>query len=109
MATAWTKAAELAIKFLDSDKAIDVAQTAGPLLVEVGRHSAAAQLYMGVEMIKEAIDAFISAQEWGKAKKVAKELEPRLEPYVDQRYKVCSYALNKVLGIKNETLSKIGQ
>ena len=55
MATAWTKAAELAIKFLDSDKAIDVAQTAGPLLVEVGRHSAAAQLYMGVEMIKEAI------------------------------------------------------
>ena len=38
--------------------------------------------------IKEAIDAFISAKEWGKAKKVAKELEPRLEPYVDQRYKV---------------------
>jgi intraflagellar transport protein 172 len=87
MATAWTKAAELAIKFLDSDKAIDVAQTAGPMLVEVGRHNAAAQLYMGVEMIKEAVDAFIAAQEWGKAKKVAKELEPRLEPYVDQRYK----------------------
>ena len=35
MASAWTKAAELAIKFLDSDKAIDVAQTAGPMLVEV--------------------------------------------------------------------------
>ena len=87
MATAWTKAAELAIKFLDSDKAIDVAQTAGPMLVEVGRHNAAAQLYMGVEMIKEAVDAFISAQEWGKARKVAKELEPRLESYVDQRYK----------------------
>ena len=87
MATAWTKAAELAIKFLDSDKAIDVAQFAGPLLVEVGRHNAAAQLYMGVEMIKEAIDAFIAAKEWGKAKKVAKELEPRLEPYVDQQYK----------------------
>ena len=67
MATAWTKAAELAIKFLDSDKAIDVAQTAGPMLVEVGRHNAAAQLYMGVEMIKEAVDAFISAQEWGKS------------------------------------------
>ena len=33
MATAWTKAAELAIKFLDSDKAIDVAQIAGPNLV----------------------------------------------------------------------------
>ena len=87
MANAWTKAAELAIKFLDSDKAIDVAQTAGPMLVQVGRHNAAAQLYMGVEMIKEAVDAFISAKEWGKAKKVATELEPRLEAYVDQRYK----------------------
>ena len=42
----------MAIKFLDSDKAIDVATTAGPLLVEVGAHNAAAQLYMGVEMIK---------------------------------------------------------
>ena len=50
-------------------KAIDVAQTAGPMLVEVGRHNAAAQLYMGVEMIKEAVDAFISAQEWGKSYK----------------------------------------
>ena len=42
---------------------------------------------MGVEMIKEAVDAFISAREWGKAKKVASELEPRLESYIDQRYK----------------------
>ena len=38
-------------------------------------------------MIKEAVDAFISAREWGKAKKVASELEPRLESYIDQRYK----------------------
>ena len=36
---------------------------------------------------REAIDAFISAEEWSKARKVAKELEPRLESYVDQRYK----------------------
>ena len=36
------------------------------MLVEVGRHNAAAQLYMGVEMIKEAVDAFISAEEWNK-------------------------------------------
>ena len=31
----WTKAAELAIKFLDSDNAIDVAQIAGPNLVMI--------------------------------------------------------------------------
>ena len=38
-------------------------------------------------IFREAIDAFISAEEWSKARKVAKELEPRLESYVDQRYK----------------------
>ena len=39
------------------------------------------------KLFREAIDAFISAEEWSKARKVAKELEPRLESYVDQRYK----------------------
>jgi intraflagellar transport protein 172 len=29
-----------------------------------------------VDQIREAIDAFILAEEWNKAKKVAKELEP---------------------------------
>ena len=38
-------------------------------------------------MIKEAIDAFIAGEEWNKAKKVAKELEPRYEEYVDNKYK----------------------
>jgi intraflagellar transport protein 172 len=34
-------------------------------------------VYLGVDMIKEAIDTFIHAEEWNKAKRVAKELEPR--------------------------------
>ncbi len=38
-------------------------------------------------MIKEAIDAFMAAEEWNKAKKVAKELEPKFESYVDDKYK----------------------
>lgn len=37
----------------------------------------AAQLYLGVDMIKEAIDTFIITEEWQKAIKVARELEPR--------------------------------
>jgi intraflagellar transport protein 172 len=32
---------------------------------------------MTVDLIKEAIDMFINGEEWNKAKKVAKELEPR--------------------------------
>ena len=87
LAAAWSKAAEIAIKFLDADKAAEVASVTGPKLVEIGRFSAAAQLYLGCEMIKEAIDAFIAGEEWSKAKKVAKELEPRLESYVDEKYK----------------------
>ena len=52
LAQAWGKAAELAVKFLDGDRAVEVAEIAGPRLIEVGRHAQAAQLYMGVEMIR---------------------------------------------------------
>lgn len=37
----------------------------------------AAELYLNVDLIKDAIDMFIAAEEWNKAKRVAKELEPR--------------------------------
>ena len=37
----------------------------------------AAELYLRVDMIKEAIDVFMAGEEWNKAKKVARELEPR--------------------------------
>ncbi|KAE8286539.1 Intraflagellar transport protein 172-like protein [Larimichthys crocea] len=47
----------------------------------------AAEVYLNVDLIKEAIDVFIEGEEWNKAKKVAKELEPRYEEYVDQKYK----------------------
>lgn len=87
MTSSWSKAAELATKFLETEKALSVAEMAGPRLVQAGRHNAAAQLYLGVEMVKEAVDAFLDGHEWAKARKVARELEPRLEPYVEQRYK----------------------
>ena len=37
----------------------------------------AAELYLSLDMVKEAIDMFIAAGDWNKAKKVAKELEPK--------------------------------
>uniref|UniRef100_A0A669PJU1 Intraflagellar transport protein 172 homolog n=1 Tax=Phasianus colchicus TaxID=9054 RepID=A0A669PJU1_PHACC len=48
---------------------------------------AAAELYLNMDLIREAIDAFIEGEEWSKAKRVAKELDPRYGEYVDQRYK----------------------
>ncbi|XP_071532014.1 intraflagellar transport protein 172 homolog [Panulirus ornatus] len=84
---AWSKAGELAVKFLPPEKADDVSRLLGPRLMEIKRYSAAAQLFLAGDLIKEAIDAFIIGQEWNKAKKVARELEPRYESYVDSAYK----------------------
>ncbi|MBN3325630.1 IF172 protein, partial [Atractosteus spatula] len=83
----WMKAAELAIKFLTQEKAMDVIHMVGPRLVQIRKYSAAAELYLNMDLIKEAIDAFIEGEEWNKAKRVAKELDPRYEDYVDQKYK----------------------
>ncbi|XP_078397553.1 intraflagellar transport protein 172 homolog isoform X1 [Cetorhinus maximus] len=87
MEKCWMKAAELSIKFLNQDKTLEVIQTLGPRLIEIQKYSAAAELYLNIDLIKEAIDCFIGGEEWNKAKRVAKELDPRYEDYVDQRYK----------------------
>ncbi|KAL2082479.1 hypothetical protein ACEWY4_022297 [Coilia grayii] len=83
----WMKAAELAIKFLGQERAVDVVQAVGPRLTQLRKYSAAAELYLNLDLIKDAVDAFIEGEEWNKAKRVAKELDPRLEDYVDQCYK----------------------
>lgn len=83
----WMKAAELSIKFLTGDRAVEVVQVVGPRLTQLRKFNAAAELYLNMDLIKEAIDVFIEGEEWNKAKRVAKELEPRYEDYVDQKYK----------------------
>ncbi|XP_062822761.1 intraflagellar transport protein 172 homolog isoform X1 [Anolis carolinensis] len=83
----WMKAAELAIKFLGQPRSTEVVRTVGPLLVGLGKFNVAAELYLNLDLIKEAIDAFMEGEEWNKAKRVARELEPRYEEYVDQHYK----------------------
>uniref|UniRef100_A0A2K6RB56 Intraflagellar transport protein 172 homolog n=1 Tax=Rhinopithecus roxellana TaxID=61622 RepID=A0A2K6RB56_RHIRO len=83
----WMKAAELSIKFLPPQRSMEVVLAVGPQLIGIGKHSAAAELYLNLDLVKEAIDAFIEGEEWNKAKRVAKELDPRYEDYVDQHYK----------------------
>lgn len=55
--------------------------------VQLGVFIQAAELYIAVEMTKEAIDCFINGGEWKKAKKVAVEFDREYEPYVDEKYK----------------------
>lgn len=49
----------------------------GPRLVEMRQHNMAAQLYMGADMIKEALDTLIANEDWQRAMKIVKEIEPR--------------------------------
>ena len=81
------KAFDLSQKFLSEHKAQSVAQVVGPRLVQQKKANAAAELYLKIDLVKECVDAFISAEEWGKAKKVAEQLEPNLVPYVEECYK----------------------
>ncbi|XP_034555797.1 intraflagellar transport protein 172 homolog [Notolabrus celidotus] len=83
----WMRAVELSIKFLGVDRAVEVVRAVGPRLTQLRKYNSAAEIYLNVDLIKEAIDAFIAGEEWNKAKRVAKELEPRYEDYVDQKYK----------------------
>ncbi|XP_050306348.1 intraflagellar transport protein 172 homolog [Anthonomus grandis grandis] len=81
------RAADMVNKFLFGQDALDVIKVLSPRLIDIGEHSAAAQLYISMELMKEAIDAFIAAEDWTKARKVAKELEPAYESYVETKYK----------------------
>nr|CAD7197554.1 unnamed protein product [Timema douglasi] len=84
---AWSEAATLANKHLQGREAVHVAKLLGPQLLAVKESTLAAQVFLSADLVKEAIDAFIHAEDWNKAKRVARELEPSYETYVDERYK----------------------
>ena len=83
----WMKACDLSQKFLSEHKSQNVAQTVGQRLIQLNKATMAAELYLKVDLIKDCIDAFISAEEWGKAKKVAEQLDRSLIPHVENLYK----------------------
>merc|ERR1739838_1174135 len=83
----WSKACELALKFLPNNKAAAVIQLLAPKFILLNRHSKAAELYVQVDMIQQAADAFMEAGEFEKAKNICKNYAPELEGYVDQKNK----------------------
>lgn len=44
--------------------------------------SQAAELYLNLDLIKEAVDAFLEAEEWNKAKRLAKEFDTRWDAHI---------------------------
>lgn len=81
------RAAEICNQFLEGSDAIDIANELGPRLVELNQIGPAAQLYLAAELPKEAVDVFIKAESWGKARRLAKEIDPQLVAYVEAQQK----------------------
>ncbi|XP_048583111.1 intraflagellar transport protein 172 homolog [Nematostella vectensis] len=82
---AMVKAVELAMKFVP-ERASEVARVACPRLATIKAYEQGAELDLGVEMIKEAIDMYIEGELWPKAKRCAAEMAPRYEQYVEDAY-----------------------
>uniref|UniRef100_A0A0X3PJC6 Intraflagellar transport protein 172 homolog n=1 Tax=Schistocephalus solidus TaxID=70667 RepID=A0A0X3PJC6_SCHSO len=83
----WVHAVNLATKFLAPDNAVKVTELVASRLTRLQRYSTAGDLLVSIDKIQEAVDVFIAGEEWAKARKIAKDLEPRLEPYVENQYK----------------------
>ncbi|XP_065179819.1 intraflagellar transport protein 172 homolog [Sycon ciliatum] len=81
----WTKAAELAVKFMP-DSAKGVSMIVAERLAGVELYQEAAEYYLQVEDYRQAIDMFIQVENWKKARRVAKKLAPDLMEYVDQAH-----------------------
>ncbi|XP_068609645.1 intraflagellar transport protein 172 homolog [Brachionichthys hirsutus] len=87
MMKCWMKAAEISTKFLSEDESLEVIKVVAPRLKQLGNHKGAADLYLYVDLYKEAIDVFIEAGEWNQAKSISSRLEPSYTSYVDRLYK----------------------
>lgn len=81
----WEKAVELASKFVPelADESVSVA---AKRLRQVNRQEAAADLYIGADMIKDAIDACMEGKVWHKARQLANEYLPDYAGAVEERY-----------------------
>ena len=81
------RAAEICNQFLEGQDAMDIANQLAPKLLQIKQIGPAAQLYLAADMPKEAVDVFITAEQWSKARRLAKELDPELMAYVEVQQK----------------------
>ncbi|VDD80059.1 unnamed protein product [Mesocestoides corti] len=83
----WVHAANLAMKFLAPESSAKVTELVASRLVRLQRFNTAGELLLGIDRIEEAINVFIDGKEWEKARKIARDLEPRLENHIECKYK----------------------
>ncbi|KAI9201990.1 uncharacterized protein BJ171DRAFT_584638 [Polychytrium aggregatum] len=80
----WEKAVELAMKFVP-ERGQEVVAAVGSRLIEIKRYQHAAEFFAGVELYKDAIDAYVMGGLWDKARAVL-TLAPKYSEYVENAY-----------------------
>jgi intraflagellar transport protein 172 len=91
----------LSQRFLSETKAKSVAQIIGPRLIQQNKANQAAEIYLKADLVKECIDAFISVEEWNKAKKVAEQFDQSLVQYVEDSYRNSVHGSGDINSIAN--------
>jgi intraflagellar transport protein 172 len=56
-------------------------------LVDINQIGPAAQLYLAADLPKEAVDVFINSENWSKARRLAREIDPQFVSYVEAKQK----------------------
>lgn len=84
---ALVQAADILIHQADFETASQVGEDLGSRLFAFGEHALAAQVFLQADKLKNAVDALAAVNEWGRARRVVKELAPELESYLEEKYK----------------------
>ncbi|TKR80418.1 hypothetical protein L596_014494 [Steinernema carpocapsae] len=87
IASAWTKAGDLAVKFLMDENGLELVEEIGAQLESLQQFQQAAELYLSSNKPELAVRAFLLAKDWAKAKRVASEYVPEMVDNVDDAYK----------------------
>lgn len=85
---ALVRAADMCNQFLEGNDAVEVAYQLAPGLLKLNQIAAVVQLYLAAELPKEAVDVFIQSENWSKARRLAKEIDPQLLSYVENQQKI---------------------
>ncbi|CUT99105.1 intraflagellar transport protein 172 [Echinococcus multilocularis] len=83
----WVHAANLATKFLTPENSAQVTELVATRLARLQRYSTAGELLLSIDRFEDAVNVFVAGEEWEKARKIAKDLEPQLKSYVESKYK----------------------
>lgn len=74
------QAVDLAVKFVPG-RAVDIAALVCDRMANMGQFVSAGELMLSVEMVKEALDMFMSGEAWDRARDIARNVAPRYNTF----------------------------